>query len=75
MGECQPSTPLPDEANITDPFLMPHTTIKVRRLCVNPLCSKRLSKLNKQALCFGCHDQAMLKRLQTAGLVKGRLER
>ena len=47
---------------MTDLFLMPHTSIKLRRLCANPLCKKGLSNLNKQALCFGCYDQALLKR-------------
>ena len=49
---------------MTDPFLMPHIPMKVRRLCVNFLCGRRLSALNKGVLCFACHRKAMTERFE-----------
>src|SRR5579875_2459537 len=53
---------LRDGAIILDPFLIPHLTPKLRRICANSLCAKPLSLLNKQELCYTCYNQALFRR-------------
>jgi len=53
---------LRDGAIILDPFLIPHLTPKLRRVCANSLCAKPLSLLNKQELCYTCYNQALFRR-------------
>ncbi len=45
-----------------DVFVAPQGLPKNRRVCANPVCGKALSSLNKQAVCFGCHDRAQMER-------------
>lgn len=46
-----------------DLFLVAHTVKKAQRQCINPLCGRLLAALNKQDLCFCCHDRLRLNRI------------
>ena len=43
-----------------DPCFIPGVIRKPRPVCGNPACGKLLSALNKQGLCFCCHDKVRL---------------
>lgn len=65
------NSPSLDGVSMIDPFAMPQMMRKERRICANPLCGKALANLNKEALCFGCHDEGLLKRAATQGWIAG----
>jgi hypothetical protein len=50
----------------TDPFTIPFTPgdHHAPRLCADPSCCKRLSRLNKEDMCFSCHERRVLKAIR-----------
>lgn len=49
-----------------DAFLIPGLIRKSPRVCGNPLCGKLLSGLNKQDLCYTCHNKLSYEKRQPA---------
>ena len=63
-------TPFGYEPALTDLFRIPGmSATRIRRQCVNPLCKKSLSALNKRDLCFCCSDQMRMNRLSVPNYV------
>lgn len=54
------------EFALQDVFAVPGLTRKSPRVCSNPLCGKVLSALNKQDLCFTCHNKLSYDKRQPA---------